>query len=174
MTPAAAVPKKKLVRRQSIDRSQLLRLVFQWVFLLLNVWIAVEFYLFVRFYETGGQSVFVPRPPGVEGWLPRSAVSSDRKIVLSDSATAKGVRATEQSAGGRGFNPQVEGRYKASRADLQEAYRIVDRLQNMKYSEDLVGRFVREGKLGDQAVAEAPAAAAPAKAQDRQTPPWKR
>lgn len=72
MTPAVAVPppKKKLVRRQGVDRSQLLRRAFQWAFLLLNVWIGVEFYLFVRFYESGGQTVFVPRPPGVEGWLP--------------------------------------------------------------------------------------------------------
>jgi polyferredoxin len=73
MTPAAAVPpppKKKLIRRQAIDRSQLLRRIFQWAFLLLNVWIGVEFYLFVRFYESGGQTVFMPRPPGVEGWLP--------------------------------------------------------------------------------------------------------
>jgi len=47
-----------------------LRLSFQAVFLLLNLWIGVEFYLFVRHYETGGRTVFVERPPGVEGWLP--------------------------------------------------------------------------------------------------------
>ena len=64
------VVRKKLIRRQAVDRSQLLRRIFQWAFLLLNVWIGVEFYLFVRFYESGGQTVFVPRPPGVEGWLP--------------------------------------------------------------------------------------------------------
>jgi len=52
------------------DHSQALRLSFQAVFLLLNLWIGVEFYLFVRHYETGGRSVFVERPPGVEGWLP--------------------------------------------------------------------------------------------------------
>ncbi len=77
MTPAAAVPpppKKNLIRRQSVDRSQLLRRIFQWAFLLLNVWIGVEFYLFVRFYESGGETVFMPRPPGVEGWLPIAAL----------------------------------------------------------------------------------------------------
>lgn len=47
-----------------------MRLSFQAVFLLLNLWIGVEFYLFVRHYETGGRTVFVERPPGVEGWLP--------------------------------------------------------------------------------------------------------
>lgn len=39
-------------------------------FLALNLWIGVQFYLWVRYSETGGASVYVPRPPGVEGWLP--------------------------------------------------------------------------------------------------------
>ncbi len=70
---ATAAPKparKKLQKRRGRDYSQPLRRGFQLAFLALNVWIGAEFYLFVRFYETGGNSVFVPRPPGVEGWLP--------------------------------------------------------------------------------------------------------
>ena len=66
-----AVPKrKKLVRRAGRDRSQTLRHSCQAVFLALNVWIGVQFYLFVRYYETGGQATRVSRPAGVEGWLP--------------------------------------------------------------------------------------------------------
>jgi len=42
----------------------------QLAFLGLNVWIGVEFVMFVRYYESGGRSVFVRRPPGIEGWLP--------------------------------------------------------------------------------------------------------
>ncbi len=42
----------------------------QLVFLALNVWIGIEFYLFVRFYESGGAGAFTERPAGVEGWLP--------------------------------------------------------------------------------------------------------
>ena len=42
--------------------------------MLLNLWIGVRFYLFVRYYETGGHTVFVTRPPGVEGWLPIAAL----------------------------------------------------------------------------------------------------
>ncbi len=53
-----------------MDRSQPLRRGFQAAFLLLNVWIGVEFFLFVRFHETGGATAWVPRPAGVEGWLP--------------------------------------------------------------------------------------------------------
>jgi polyferredoxin len=42
----------------------------QLAFLGLNVWIAAEFYLWVRYYETGGKSIYSGRPSGVEGWLP--------------------------------------------------------------------------------------------------------
>jgi polyferredoxin len=42
----------------------------QLAFLALNVWIAAQFYLFVRYYESGGRTLKVGRPPGVEGWLP--------------------------------------------------------------------------------------------------------
>ena len=42
----------------------------QMAFLALNLWIGAQFYLFVRYYETGGRSPWAARPPGVEGWLP--------------------------------------------------------------------------------------------------------
>lgn len=63
-------PRKKLVRRETKDASQQLRLATQAVFLALNVWIGLQFYLWVRWAESGGQSVAVSRPAGVEGWLP--------------------------------------------------------------------------------------------------------
>ncbi len=71
-TPERLAPatKKKLVRRRASDHSQRLRRAFQLAFLALNVWIGVEFYLFVRYAETAGQSMWAERPPGVEGWLP--------------------------------------------------------------------------------------------------------
>ena len=49
---------RKLVRRAGPDVSQKLRRGVQLAFLALNVWIGIEFYLFVRYYETGGQSVY--------------------------------------------------------------------------------------------------------------------
>jgi len=73
MAPVVAPPapaRKKLVRRSTADRSQSLRRTFQLTFFALNVWIGIEFYLFVRYYETGGRSLWASRPPGVEGWLP--------------------------------------------------------------------------------------------------------
>ena len=68
-TPTAHV-RKRLVRRQDRDYSQRLRLGFQLAFLLLNAWIGVQFFLWVRWAESGGQTLSVHRPSGVEGWLP--------------------------------------------------------------------------------------------------------
>lgn len=72
--------KKILIRRQEMvkgkipwtnpHRVQLWRHTVQLAFALLNIYIGVMFYLWVRFYETGGQSIQVSKPTGVEGWLP--------------------------------------------------------------------------------------------------------
>jgi hypothetical protein len=62
--------KKKLVRRTGRDYSQAIRRSYQFVFLLMNLWLGGQFYLWVRHFETAGQTSYVSRPPGVEGWLP--------------------------------------------------------------------------------------------------------
>ncbi|MGC2636015.1 MAG: 4Fe-4S binding protein [Acidobacteriaceae bacterium] len=62
--------KKKVIRRAAPDRSQRIRRITQAVFVVLNAWIGLEFYLWVRWYEVGGRGTLVNRPPGVEGWLP--------------------------------------------------------------------------------------------------------
>lgn len=67
---AATKPRKKLVHRAPPDSSQKLRRAYQWTFLALNAWIGWQFYFWVRHYETAGQSTYVARPAGVEGWLP--------------------------------------------------------------------------------------------------------
>lgn len=69
LRPLANRPKKPL-RRTARDRSQNLRRGFQAAFLALNLWIGIEFYGFVHYYETAGSRFWPSRPPGVEGWLP--------------------------------------------------------------------------------------------------------
>jgi polyferredoxin len=59
-----------LVRRSEPDYSQRLRLAVQGFFFALNAWIGVQFYLWVRWVESGGRTLQVSRPAGVEGWLP--------------------------------------------------------------------------------------------------------
>jgi polyferredoxin len=75
-------PKVRLVRRPP-DNAQKVRAAVQVAFLLLNVWIGAQFYLFVRYVESGGQTAPVARPPGVEGWLPIAALMNLKYWVLT-------------------------------------------------------------------------------------------
>lgn len=52
------------------------RLYIQLFFAAIVLWIGVEFYLFTTFLESGGNSTFYERPPGVEGFLPISSMMS--------------------------------------------------------------------------------------------------
>jgi polyferredoxin len=76
---------KQSFTRRGPDRTPFVRRTFQAAFILLNLWIGARFYFFVRYYETGGQSVFVPRPPGVEGWLPIAGLMNLKYTLLTGS-----------------------------------------------------------------------------------------
>ncbi len=65
-----AALRKKLTRRTQPDHSQRLRRVFQFTFLLLNIWVGAAFYFWVRQLEAGNTDRTLQRPAGVEGWLP--------------------------------------------------------------------------------------------------------
>ncbi len=56
--------------------SQYLRLHVQTAFTVLVLWIGVEFVAFVHWLEKGGAGTAATRPPGVEGFLPLSALIS--------------------------------------------------------------------------------------------------
>jgi len=86
--PPPSKPRKKLLQRAARDYSQPLRRVFQWGFLALNAWIGVQFYMFVRYYETGGQTRWASRPPGVEGWLPIASLMN-LKVWLATGAAPR-------------------------------------------------------------------------------------
>ena len=75
--------KKKLARRSAPDRSQRIRHMAQVFFVLLNVWIGAQFYLWVRFYELGGQGPALARPAGVEGWLPIAGLMNAKAFFLT-------------------------------------------------------------------------------------------
>ncbi|MCC7154548.1 MAG: 4Fe-4S binding protein [Bryobacterales bacterium] len=76
-------PAKQWERRTSRDRSQALRRTVQFAFLALNIWIGVEFYYFVRQFESGGAVFNVSRPPGVEGWLPIAGMMNTKFFLLT-------------------------------------------------------------------------------------------
>lgn len=81
--PAEHPAGKKMIVRRRPDHTRLIRRIAQALFLALNVWIGVEFFLFVRFYETAGKTTFAARPPGVEGWLPIAALMNLKSFVLT-------------------------------------------------------------------------------------------
>ena len=80
---SSGVSARKSFTRRGPDRTPLVRRAFQAAFVLLNLWIGARFYVFVRYYETGGQTAFVPRPPGVEGWLPIAGLMNLKYALLT-------------------------------------------------------------------------------------------
>jgi len=79
----AATPKKKLVRRLDRDYSQRLRAAVQFAFVALNLFLGVEFYRFVRFYELAGIGPAPTRPAGAEGFLPIAGLMSLKAALLT-------------------------------------------------------------------------------------------
>ena len=65
------------------ENSQQLRFAVQAVFFTLNIWIGFQFYLWVRWAETGGQTPALSRPAGVEGWLPIEGLMQFKYVLLS-------------------------------------------------------------------------------------------
>jgi polyferredoxin len=72
-----------LVRRLSPDSSQKIRRAVQFAFLLLNIYIGVQFVLWVRFFENQGNSTYIERPAGVDGWLPIAGLMNLRYFLLT-------------------------------------------------------------------------------------------
>lgn len=87
MTAAAATPEARTKlwrRREGADRSQAIRRSVQFAFFALNLWIGIQFYLFVRHYEVAGAPAY-SRPPGVEGWLPIAGMMNTKYWLVTGS-----------------------------------------------------------------------------------------
>ena len=81
-------PKKPFIRRHLLDRSQRIRHTVQLAFLALNAWLGLQFYLWVRYYETNGQSRYFSRPAGVEGWLPIAGLMNLKYFLVTHHISA--------------------------------------------------------------------------------------
>jgi polyferredoxin len=75
--------KKKLVRRSSLDNSQKIRRIVQWLFVALNGCLGIQFLLWVRYCERGGVGLDVSRPAGAEGWLPIAGLMNTKYFLLT-------------------------------------------------------------------------------------------
>ncbi len=69
------IEKNKIIRNTE-KPIQKYRFLVQILFALMCIWIGYEFYLFVRYLETGGTVSYINRPPGVDGFLPISSLMS--------------------------------------------------------------------------------------------------
>lgn len=77
------VPVARAYPKRPPEPILLIRRSVQAAFLLLNIWIGVRFYFWVRYFETGGTSAYVPRPAGVEGWLPIASLMNLKYFVVT-------------------------------------------------------------------------------------------
>lgn len=73
---------RQFERRTVHDELQIRHTV-QAGFLFLNLWIGVQFYYWVRYFESGGATLYVSRPPGVEGWLPIASLMNLKYLVMT-------------------------------------------------------------------------------------------
>ncbi len=87
-TSPTTTAKKPFIRRHLLDHSQPLRHTIQIAFLALNAWLGLEFYLWVRFYETNGHSFYIDRPAGVEGWLPIAGLMNLKYFLVTHHVSA--------------------------------------------------------------------------------------
>ena len=82
MTRSERGPRKAYTRRRG-DRSQQIRGWVQYGFATVAALIGVQFYLWVRYYETAGATVRVSRPAGVEAWLPIASLMNLKSLLLT-------------------------------------------------------------------------------------------
>jgi len=75
----------KSIQKKEPEHSQSWRRLAQALFLALNVWIGLQFVLFVRYFESGGRAMRVSRPPGVEGWLPIAGLMNLKYLLATGS-----------------------------------------------------------------------------------------
>ena len=73
---------RRLIWRLKED-SQFLRSTVQLTFVLLCLWIGLEFSMFIKWGMSRGTAEFITRPPGVEGFLPISALISLKYWMLT-------------------------------------------------------------------------------------------
>jgi polyferredoxin len=88
---AAATPlqvtvrtKKAFTRRRG-DVSQRVRFAIQLFFAAIALWVGVQFVVWVRYFESGGTTIRVDRPDGVEAWLPIASLMNLKALVVTRS-----------------------------------------------------------------------------------------
>jgi len=86
-----------------------------------------------------------------QGWMHISALTKTRiKLEAGESDANIQASKEEQAAGGRGFNQEVEDKFREENEDLEAAYQLLDRITQDpagRASRAEILRFMREGEL---------------------------
>lgn len=85
---------------------------------------------------------------GQEGWLHSSAVQTKKfSLAALDKPVKSGATAEEVALAGKGFNKQVEDKYKANNPGI--SFAKVDQMLKLKVSSAQLKAFLQKGKLGE-------------------------
>lgn len=85
------------------------------------------------------------RHDGVSGWVHSSALTTKRIVMQTgDAAARREATGSEVALAGRGFNQEVEDRY---RAEQSLNYDVVDRLEGYAVDPTRLAAFLEEGEL---------------------------
>jgi SH3-like domain-containing protein len=89
--------------------------------------------------------------PAITGWMHASALTKT-KIKLDAGETDANIQANKEelTAGGRGFNQEVEDKFREEHEELEAAYKLLDRMVDApagRVSRTDMIRFMRDGEL---------------------------
>ncbi|HPQ81127.1 MAG TPA: SH3 domain-containing protein [bacterium] len=99
----------------------------------------------VKIVEEQGNWYRIEKP---SGWLPKADVTKSKVAVDPDQKFAgRGGSHDEVALAGKGFNPQVEQKFKGDNPNLQRAFSDVNKVEAMKVPEAGIKSFMRAGKL---------------------------
>src|SRR5207253_574683 len=74
---------RKPFSRRRGDVSQQVRFGVQLLFAAITLWVGIQFVMWVRYFETGGTTLQVERPDGVEAWLPIASLMNLKTLILT-------------------------------------------------------------------------------------------
>jgi polyferredoxin len=83
--PRVTIRRKKSFTRRRGDLSQPVRFGVQLLFAGIALWVGVQFVMWVRYFESGGTTLRVERPDGVEAWLPIASLMNLKTFILTRS-----------------------------------------------------------------------------------------
>ncbi len=108
----------------------------------------------VEVLETNEGWLKVRLRDGQTGYLHESAVTDEKlpKELPGGGGTAapSSVSRDEVSLAGKGFNPQVEKKYREQRPNLEQHFKQVDAMERRAVSARELDAFLRDGQLGGE------------------------